>query len=345
MNSKLFKPLNEQIQVVKIKRQGITDSERDLLIESIINDNAVEVLTEDLNTVSFYEDLNNDSLDEVIFEGMDIYDLIDTMEERDVTLGEAFDLIDSIYNHSMSLDESVINENKSISAYDLMLLEDMLNEIAWPFALRTVGSAQKRTNQLKNKDIKKKDVRTHLSDYDSNGAELKRVNNLAYNKKISDLQRENKASRDIETSERKAAADRDIAEIRNSGSLFAGLKAGMRMKKYYRDEAKAIKQANKQDKKAAKEYAAEEKRLRRSQNATDKVMKKLGYSTDPTGAKFTTRSERSAADDIKYDNPKAKQAAALEAKEEKQETNNEPEEKKSKISIMDTAPTATSIDG
>lgn len=309
MNSKLFKPLNEQIQVIKIKRQGITDSERDLLIESIINDNAVEVLTEDLNTVSFYEDLNNDSLDEVIFEGMDIYDLIDTMEERDVTLGEAFDLIDSIYNHTMSLDESVINENKSISAYDLMLLEDMLNEIAWPFALRTVGSAQKRVNQLKDKAIKKKNVRDHLSNSDSDRAELKRVKNLAYNKKLSDLQRENKASRDIEASQRKADAEADIADIRNSGSHFAGLKTKMRMKKYYRDEAEATKQALKQDKQKAKAYAKEEKRLRRSQNASDKVMKKLGYSTDPTEAKLTTRSERSAADDIKYDNPKAKPVA------------------------------------
>ena len=57
MNSKLFKPLNEQIQVIKIKRQGISDAERDLLIESIINEGIVESLTEDVELASINEDL------------------------------------------------------------------------------------------------------------------------------------------------------------------------------------------------------------------------------------------------------------------------------------------------
>ena len=55
MNSKLFKPLNEQIQVVKIKRQGIDDAERDSLIESIINESVVESLTEDVDMAALYE--------------------------------------------------------------------------------------------------------------------------------------------------------------------------------------------------------------------------------------------------------------------------------------------------
>lgn len=55
MNSKLFKPLNEQIQVVKIKRQGIDDAERDSLIESIINENVIESLTEDVDMAALYE--------------------------------------------------------------------------------------------------------------------------------------------------------------------------------------------------------------------------------------------------------------------------------------------------
>ena len=57
MNSKLFKPLNEQIQVIKIKRQGIDDAERDLLIESIINEGIVESLTEDVELASINEDI------------------------------------------------------------------------------------------------------------------------------------------------------------------------------------------------------------------------------------------------------------------------------------------------
>ena len=59
MNLKLFKPLNEQIQVIKIKRQGIADSEREELIESIINGDAVESLTEDveLASISFVDAL------------------------------------------------------------------------------------------------------------------------------------------------------------------------------------------------------------------------------------------------------------------------------------------------
>ena len=55
MNSKLFKPLNEQIQVVKIKRQGIDDAERDSLIESIINENVIKSLTEDVDMAALYE--------------------------------------------------------------------------------------------------------------------------------------------------------------------------------------------------------------------------------------------------------------------------------------------------
>ena len=59
MNFKLFKPLNEQIQVIKIKRQGIADSEREELIESIINENAVESLTEDVELASINEGLSD----------------------------------------------------------------------------------------------------------------------------------------------------------------------------------------------------------------------------------------------------------------------------------------------
>ena len=59
MNLKLFKPLNEQIQVIKIKRQGIADSEREELIESIINGDAVESLTEDVELASINEGLSD----------------------------------------------------------------------------------------------------------------------------------------------------------------------------------------------------------------------------------------------------------------------------------------------
>ena len=59
MNFKLFKPLNEQIQVIKIKRQGIDDSEREELIESIINGDAVESLTEDVELASINEGLSD----------------------------------------------------------------------------------------------------------------------------------------------------------------------------------------------------------------------------------------------------------------------------------------------
>lgn len=59
MNFKLFKPLNEQIQVIKIKRQGIADSEREELIESIINEDAVESLKEDVELASINEGLSD----------------------------------------------------------------------------------------------------------------------------------------------------------------------------------------------------------------------------------------------------------------------------------------------
>ena len=59
MNFKLFKPLNEQIQVIKIKRQGIADSEREELIESIINGDAIESLTEDVELASINEGLSD----------------------------------------------------------------------------------------------------------------------------------------------------------------------------------------------------------------------------------------------------------------------------------------------
>ena len=59
MNFKLFKPLNEQIQVIKIKRQGIADFEREELIESIINGDAAESLTEDVELASINEGLSD----------------------------------------------------------------------------------------------------------------------------------------------------------------------------------------------------------------------------------------------------------------------------------------------
>ena len=82
MNFKLFKPLNEQIQVIKIKRQGINEAEREELIESIINKDAVESLTEDVELVNLYEkcltEANYDKTraDELFLEALDIPELI-----------------------------------------------------------------------------------------------------------------------------------------------------------------------------------------------------------------------------------------------------------------------------
>lgn len=120
MNNKLFKPLNEQIQVIQIKRQHLSENERRALTESLINGDSLNYLNEMIDSV-----LEDD--DDVIFEGVDVYGLIkyvygceedlnEDASEKTVTRFE-YDLLESILDEeSKVILNELFGENRAVRA-------------------------------------------------------------------------------------------------------------------------------------------------------------------------------------------------------------------------------------